>query len=76
MYGVSDVLTVLLAAVFITGIALLLAVITRKDEVLEHEQRANTVRAQLLLLSAVALGVLALLVQRYELAASVKHLLH
>ena len=58
----------------IAGIVLMLSVITKKDEELEQD-RANTTRATLLLLTSFAIAVLALVYHRYELADSVKQML-
>ena len=72
--GVSSVLGLLLLLALIVATVLTLSVITKKDSDLEDD-RANTVRAQLLLFLAVALGVTVLVSQRYELGHAVKHLM-
>ena len=59
---------------FIIGFVLVLSVITRRDEDIEC-QRPNITRATLLLLTALVLAVFILVVQRFELAHTVKHLM-
>lgn len=73
-YGVSDVLYVFAVMAFVLGLLLTLTVITKSDCALEAD-RANTVRAQLLLLVAFVIALFALLCQRTQLVDSVRHLL-
>ncbi len=70
----SGALSILLVVLFVVAFVLVLAVVTRKDCDIEHE-RANTIRAQLLTLLAVALGVVVLVSQRHELSCAVKHMM-
>lgn len=71
-WSVADVLYLFAAVLFIAGTVLMLAVITLRCP---EEDKANNVRSSLLLLSAIALGVLALVSQRHLLVDSVKHML-
>ena len=73
-WSVSDVLVLFLVLAFVVGLVLTLSVVTKSDDRLECD-RANQVRAQLILLVAFVLGVLALVYQRYDLSAAVKHLM-
>lgn len=73
-WSVSDVLALFLVLVFVVALVLVLSVVTKRDCDLEND-RANTVRGQLLVLVAVALGALVLVVQRFELSHAVKSLL-
>ena len=73
-WSVSDVLAVFLVLAFVIGVVLMLSVVSKSDEKVECD-RANTIRAQLILLAAFVLGALTLVSQRYELASSVKHLM-
>ena len=73
-WGVSDVLAVFLVLVVIIGVALMLALVVRCDDQLEQD-RPLQVRSQLFLLAAVALGVLTLVAQRFELGHAVKQLM-
>ena len=70
----SQALSVLLVVLFVIALVLVLSVVTKKDCEIEAD-RANTIRAQLLTLLSVALGVLVLVSQRHELSAAVSHLL-
>jgi len=73
-WSVSAVLALFLLLVFLIALILTLSVITKKDCEIEND-RPNTIRAQLLLFLAVAMGVIVLISQRYELAHAVKHLM-
>ena len=73
-WGGSDVWAVFLVLAFVVGVILVLSVVTKEDDKLETD-RANQVRAQLILLSALVLSIIVLISQRYELADSVKHLM-
>jgi heme/copper-type cytochrome/quinol oxidase subunit 3 len=73
-WTVSTVLALFLLVVFLIALILTLSVVTRKDCDIEND-RANTIRAQLLLFLAVAMGVVVLVSQRYELSHAVKHLM-
>ena len=70
----SQALSVFLVVLFVIALVLVLSVVTKKDCEIEAD-RANTIRAQLLTLLSVALGILVLVSQRHELAGAVKHLL-
>ena len=70
----SNALSVFLVVLFVIALVLVLSVVTKKDCEIEAD-RANTIRAQLLTLLSVALGVLVLVSQRHELASAVHHLL-
>ena len=70
----SDCLGVFLVVLFVIALVLVLSVVTKKDCEIEAD-RANTIRAQLLALLAIALGVLVLVSQRHELGHAVRHLL-
>ncbi len=71
---VSVVLAMFLLLVFLIALILTLSVVTKKDCEIEND-RPNTIRAQLLLFLAVAMGVVVLVSQRYELTHAVKHLM-
>ena len=70
----SAALGVFLVVLFVIALVLVLSVVTKKDCDIEAD-RANTIRAQLLTLLTVALGVLVLVAQRHELGHAVRHLL-
>ena len=70
----SAALSIFLVVLFVIALVLVLSVVTKKDCEIEAD-RANTIRAQLLTLLSVALGVLVLVSQRHELASAVSHLL-
>ena len=70
----SATLSVFLVVLFIIALVLVLSVVTKKDCDIEAD-RANTIRAQLLALLSIALGVVVLVSQRHELASAVSHLL-
>ena len=70
----SDALSIFLVVLFVIALVLVLSVVTKKDCEIEAD-RANTIRAQLLALLTIGLGVLVLVSQRHELAGAVKHLL-
>ena len=73
-WSVSCALSVFLVVLFVIALVLVLSVVTKKDCEIEAD-RANTIRAQLLTLLSVALGVLVLVSQRHELASAVHTLL-
>ena len=73
-WTVSDVLALFLLVLFVIALVLVLSVVTKKDCEIEAD-RANTLRAQLLTLLAVALGVVVLVAQRHELQHAVHHLM-
>ena len=73
-WGVSSVLALLFVLVLVISLILVLSVVAKKDSELEAD-RANTIRAQLLVLLAVALGLVVLVSQRAELSHAVKHLM-
>ena len=73
-WGCSQALSVFLVVLFVIALVLVLSVVTKKDCDIEAD-RANTIRAQLLTLLTVALGVLVLVSQRHELSSAVHHLL-
>ena len=73
-WSVSSVVMLLAVLALLVGLVLTLAVVAKRDSQVE-EERANTIRAQLLLLVAVAVGVLVLATQRLELADSIRHLM-
>ena len=70
----SNCLSVLLVVLFVIALVLVLSVVTKKDCEIEAD-RANTIRAQLLTLLCVALGLVVLVSQRHELSNAVSHLL-
>ena len=70
----SAALSVFLVVLFIIALVLVLSVVTKKDCDIEAD-RANTIRAQLLALLSIALGIVVLVSQRHELASAVSHLL-
>ena len=70
----SAALSIFLIVLFVIALVLVLSVVTKKDCEIEAD-RANTIRAQLLTLLAVALGLVVLVSQRHELAGAVQHLL-
>lgn len=70
----SQALGIFLVVLFIVAFVLVLSVVTKKDCDIEHD-RANTIRAQLLTLLAVALGVVVLVSQRHELSCAVKQMM-
>jgi hypothetical protein len=76
MYGdhwsTSDILFIFTVLLVILAFVLVLVVVTRKNCEVEQE-RANVIRAQLLALLAIAFGVMVFLLQRKELAESVRH---
>lgn len=67
-------LVLLAVLAFIVGVVLMLSVVTRSDTEIV-EDRPNTTRATLLLLTSFTLAILVLVYQRYELADSVKGML-
>lgn len=71
-WSVADVLYLFAAVLFIAGVVLMLAVITLRCP---EEDKGNGLRSNLLLTAAIALGILALVSQRYLLVDSVKHML-
>lgn len=73
-WTVSTVLALFLLLVFVIALILTLSVVTKKDCEIEND-RPNYIRAQLLLFLAVAMGVVVLVSQRYELSHAVKHLM-
>jgi heme/copper-type cytochrome/quinol oxidase subunit 3 len=73
-WTVSTVLALFLLLVFLVALILTLSVVTKKDCEIEND-RPNYIRSQLLLFLAVAMGVVVLVSQRYELAHAVKHLM-
>lgn len=73
-WGVSSALAIFLVVLFIIALVLVLSVVTKRDCEIEAD-RANTIRAQLLTLLSVALGILVLVSQRAELAHAVQHIL-
>ena len=73
-WGVGDVAVLFLLLAFVVGLVLALSVITKSDDQVECD-RANQVRAQLILLVAFVLGVIALVAQRYELSHAVQNML-
>ena len=70
----SCALSIFLVVLFVIALVLVLSVVTKKDCEIEAD-RANTIRAQLLTLLAVALGLVVLVSQRHELSSAVSHLL-
>ena len=70
----SSALILLAVIAFVAGVILMLSVVTKRDEEVEHD-RANTTRSTLLLLTSFTLAILVLVYQRHELADSVKHML-
>ena len=73
-WGVSSVLALLLVLAVVIATVLTLSVVTKRDEDVEAD-RANTIRAQLLLLLAIGVAGLVLVSQRYELGQAVKHMM-
>ena len=73
-WSTSSALSLLLVVLFVVALVLVLSVVTKKDCDIESD-RANTIRAQLLTLLAVALGVVVLVSQRHELSCAVKHMM-
>lgn len=74
MHSVSHVLLLLALLAFVTGVVLMLSVISKSDDQVECD-RANTTRSTLLLLAAISLVLLVLAAQRFELGDAVKHLM-
>ena len=70
----SCALSIFLVVLFVIALVLVLSVVTKKDCEIEAD-RANTIRAQLLTLLAVALGLVVLVSQRHELSHAVHTLL-
>ena len=73
-WTVTSVVALLGLLAFVIGAILMLSVITKKDCEVEAD-RANTVRAQLLLLTALVVAVYTLVSQRWELSHAVKSLM-
>ena len=73
-WGVSSVLALFLVVALVISLILLLSVITKKDAELEAD-RANTIRAQLLLLFVIGVAGLTLVSMRVELGHAVKHMM-
>ena len=73
-FTTSNCLSIFLVVLFVIALVLVLSVVTKKDCDIEAD-RANTIRAQLLTLLSVALGILVLVSQRHELAGAVHSLL-
>ena len=73
-WSVADVIVVFLVLTLVVGLVLTLSVVTKSDDQIESD-RPNQIRAQLLLLLAFVLGVLALVAHRYELSSTVKSMM-
>ena len=72
-WGVSHVTMIFALIALIIGVVLMLSIITRKNDEVDCD-KANIVRANLLLLTALVLAVFVLVAQRFELSKMVKHL--
>ena len=73
-WTVADILSLFLIVVFVIALVLVLSVVTKKSCELEAD-RANTIRAQLLTLLAIAMGVLVLCAYRTQLSDAVHNLM-
>lgn len=73
-WSVSAVLALFLVLLFVVSLIMVLALIVKQNCDLEAD-RANVLRAQLLTLLAVALGVLVLVSYRVELSDAVHNLM-
>lgn len=73
-WSVSAVLALFLVLLFVVSLIIVLALIVKQNCDLEAD-RANVLRAQLLTLLAVALGVLVLVSYRVELSDAVHNLM-
>ena len=73
-WQVSSVVLLFALIAFFVGLVLALSVVTKSDDAVECD-RANTTRSTLLLLAAIALVMLVVAVQRFELGETVKNLL-
>lgn len=74
-WSVSDVILFFTVIALVLGLVLTLAVIVKRDSEIECD-RANTTRATLLLLLAVAVGVITLVFQRKELQHAVSSIMN
>lgn len=74
-WSVSDVILFFTVIALVLGTVLLLAQVVKKDSDLECD-RANTTRATLFLLLAVAVGVITLVFQRKELQHAVSSIMN
>lgn len=74
-WSVSDVILFFTVIALVLGTVLLLAQVVKSDNQLECD-RANTTRATLFLLLAVAVGVITLVFQRKELQHAVSSIMN